>query len=208
MESITIGRCFRGAWKDAGSAFSYRPLFVFVIFALMVAVSYVPDALTLLTSSPVAKAIATYGDGAIYVAAAILGVIQLCALAGLSMQVERDTLLGADAGRSVAFFDKRFWKFIGVCLLLWILFVVGIGAFTNILVAVLSIVDSSSHGFLLGHAADLIWSAAMAALSAIALFVLIRLSLLPCPSPLEGERCGARHGTIPKVTSGRSQRFI
>ncbi|MEQ5840476.1 hypothetical protein N0A02_13675 [Paraburkholderia acidicola] len=180
MESITIGQCFRGAWKDAVSALRYRPLVVFIIFAALVVISYVQNALTLLISSPVVMVMATYGTWTIYLLTAILSVTQLCAFVGLSMQVQRYTVLGADAARSAAFFDRRFWKFIGVSLLLWFLFVVATGAGFNALVLMLSFGSSSDQGFLADRATDLASSAGMLALFVVGLFVSIRLSLLPC----------------------------
>lgn len=180
MESITIGQCFKGAWKDAGPALRYRPRAVLIIFALLAIITYVQNALMLLIPSPVVIAIATYGHEAIYLLPVIFIVIEFFAFAGLSVQVERHTLLGADAARSLAFFDKGFWKFVGVCLLLWLLFAVAMTALFDAVMLMPRLRDFTEQGFLADHATDLAWLAGMLALFAIALFVSIRLSLLLC----------------------------
>ncbi|MFL9870041.1 hypothetical protein [Paraburkholderia megapolitana] len=180
MESITIGRCFTGAWKDAASALRCRPLVVFIIFILLLMASYVQNALTLFVSSPEVMAIAAYGTWTIYLLTGILSLTQLCAFAGLSMQVQRYTVLGADAARSAVFFNKPFWKFIGLSLLLWLLFVVATGAGFNALVLMLSLGRSTDQGFLADHGTDLAWSAVLLPLFVIGLLVSIRLSVLLC----------------------------
>src|SRR5471032_906897 len=121
MQSITIGQCFRGAWRDAGSAILNRPFMALVIFAFLLLTSYAQIELRLVIAAAAAAGGPRFGHAGASLGLAICSFMQLFAVAGLSVQVMRYSLLGAEEARSIGFFDKGYWRYLGLCMLLGLL---------------------------------------------------------------------------------------
>src|ERR1700733_1950119 len=102
MQSVTVGQCFRGAWKDAGLAILNRPVMALIIFAFLLLTGYAQIELRLAIAAAAAAAGGPrFGDAGASLGLTICSIMQMFAIAGLSVQVMRYSLLGAEEARSI-----------------------------------------------------------------------------------------------------------
>jgi hypothetical protein len=172
MESITVGQCFRGAWRDAGSAILNRPVMALIMFALLLVTSYAQLELRLAIAATAAAGGPRAGHPGASSAIWMCSLLQLFAISGLSVQVMRYCLLGAEVSRSIDFFNKGFWLYVGLCALLGL--VVAAVTVVGVVVVVFTLVRHVHGGPLAVLALVLITPI----VACVAVFIFMRLSLL------------------------------
>jgi len=175
MQSVTVGQCFRGAWKDAGLAILNRPFMVLIIFAFLLLTGYAQIELRLAIAAAAAAAGGPrFGHAGASLGLTICSIMQMFAIAGLSVQVMRYSLLGAEEARSIGFFDKGYWRYLGLCVLLGLL-----AAVFAVVCTVIFVFTLLGHGH---HSRSAFLMPLLIALVTVgvAMFIFIRLSLLFC----------------------------
>ena len=175
MQSVTVGQCFRGAWKDAGSAILNRPVMALIMFAFLLLTGYAQLELRPAIAAATAVGGPRFGDGGASLGFLICLIMQMLAIAGLSVQVMRYSLLGAKEARSIGFFDKGYWRYFGLCVLLSLLLVATFVVVSTIAVAFT--VQWRAH-----HSRPIFFMSVPILLVIVftAMFIWIRLSLLFC----------------------------
>jgi hypothetical protein len=174
MQSITVGQCFRGAWRDAGLAVLNRPFMALIIFAILLLTSYAQIELRLVIASAAATGAPRHGHAGASLGLSICSLMQMFTIAGLSVQVMRYSLLGAEEARTIGFFAKGYWRYVGLCALL------------GLLVVVFSVVATVVVAFTLRRHGDHGRSVLLTLLPlvllivCVAMFIWIRLGLLFC----------------------------
>lgn len=174
MQSLTVGQCFRGAWKDAGLAILNRPLMALIIFAFLLLTSYAQIELRLAIAAAAAAGGPRFGHAGASLGLSICSIMQMFAIAGLSVQVMRYSLLGAEDARDIGFFDKGYWRYVGLCALLGLL----VALFAVVCTAI-AVFVSLSHG-LHGRSVVLTSLPVVLVIVCITMFICTRLSLLFC----------------------------
>ena len=174
MQSVTVGQCFRGAWKDAGLAILNRPLMALIIFAFLMLTSYAQIELRLAIASAAAAGGPRLGHAGASLWLSICSIMQMFAIAGLSVQVMRYSLLGAEEARSIGFFDKGYWRYVRLCALLGLL--VALFAVVCTAIAVFTMMRHGLHG----RSVVLTSLPVVLVIVCITMFICTRLSLLFC----------------------------
>jgi hypothetical protein len=111
MESITFGQCFRGAWKDTGLAILNRPVAALITFALLMTYGYMRYELRSSLSASALSGLSPQ-DHLLRLLLVLCSLMQWVAMTGLSVQVMRYSLFGAESSRSFGFFDKGFRRYL------------------------------------------------------------------------------------------------
>jgi hypothetical protein len=174
MQSVTVGQCIRGAWKDAGLAILNRPFMALIIFAFLLLTSYAQIELRLAIAAAAAAGGPRFGHAGVSLGLTICSIVQMFAIAGLSVQVMRYSLLGAEEARSLDFFDKGYWRYLGLCVLLGLLATVF--AVVCTVVFVFTLLGHSHHS----RSAFLMPLLIALVTVGLTVFIFIRLSLLFC----------------------------
>jgi hypothetical protein len=124
MESITLGQCFRGAWRDAGHAALSRPFVFLAVFALLFTLSYLSIeahmAVRAAAHSGAGLAVAVHGAGKSLASA--FG--QWLLMSVIAVQVMRFSLLGSDRSGRLGLFDSGFFRYLGLSAALGVVIVV------------------------------------------------------------------------------------
>jgi hypothetical protein len=165
-----------------------------VIFAFLLLTSYAQIELRLVIAAAAAAGGPRFGHAGASLGLAICSFMQLFAIAGLSVQVMRYSLLGADEARSISFFDKGYWRYVGLCALLGLLVLVFAVVATVVVAFTLR-----RHGHQ-GRSAFLMLLPLVLVIAVVAMFIWIRLSLLFCHAAI-GAR--ASWGAAWRDTRGR-----
>ncbi len=174
MEQFTLKECFNGAWRDAGRSVLNRPgLFVLLIgYALSMCIR-------VQMQLDEAAGTSIMGHAPIRL---MCSLVQAATWIGLPVQAARYVLLGPSQARASRFFDRGFWRYWRVCLVIGLAVgAVGLaGALSLYLVA---------RG--LGHQLDrtsLLLVIVVAALFAAALLIYVsaRMCLLLCHVAIGG----------------------
>ena len=173
MESITFRQCVKGAWQDTWRVTRERPTMVLVFFAVFLAVY---DVQLHMQFAVVRAAAAGEAHAAAPLASRLFVLLQWLTIAVLSVQVMRHALLGCEAARLSGFFDRDFWRYLGVGTVMMGL-AVAVGA---LVVGVVAFLMPKAHVIL-----ALVMGGAVCA----ALFMFVRLSLLFCHVATGGRIC-------------------
>jgi hypothetical protein len=169
METITLGRCFKGAWCDAVALIARRPLLLFAVYVLLFAVNVM--VIQAASSQATAAAVGQAPKPGLqhFVQMSIIMVVQSLTFSLLVVQGIRYVVLGKDAVGVMGVLDKGFWRYLGLGWLfgLVIVMVTTIG----VLLFVLTSMPASGSTWA-------IWSTFIALLGCAVLFVFSRSTLL------------------------------
>ncbi len=117
MEQISFEQCFKGAWRDAWRSLMNRPgsvlLLIVYLLSCLVQVQMQLDAAT---AGPA-------GTPALWQATVnmVCSLVRLAAWVALPVQAARYVLLDPVRARASKFLDRGFWRYLGVCLAVFVL---------------------------------------------------------------------------------------
>jgi len=145
-----------------------------VIFAFLLLTSYAQIELRLAIAAAAAAGGPRFGHAGASLGLSICSIMQMFAIAGLSVQVMRYSLLGAEDARSIGFFEKGYWRYVGLCALLGLL--VAVFAVVCTVVIAFTLLRHGHHG----HWVLLMLLPIALVTVCVAMFIWTRLSLLFC----------------------------
>ena len=175
---MTLGDCFRGAWKDAGRSVLSRPILALAVFALLLVPIYFNVELSLAPRDSTLAGLHSLPRARLWVVIGTL--VEYSAAAVMAVQVMRITVFSEGTWRAMGCFDSGLRRYVKIC--------VGFGA---IVFAILMVVSLATLILVFGlHQSrssvfpDMLAMIGLVVLAAVCFWV--RLSLMFCNAALGG----------------------
>jgi hypothetical protein len=174
MQHFTLKECFKGAWRDAWHSILNRPdlLVLLIVYGLSCCIR-------IQMQLDEAAGASTMGHVTIRL---MCSLVQGATWVGLPVQASRYVLLGPSQAKASRFFDRGFWRYWRVCL------VIGLSVGAVALAAAVSLyLVARGLGHRLDHASSLLLIVVTALFAAaVLIYISARLCLLLCHVAIGG----------------------